>query len=329
MQPDRFTFTTLLLAAGRSASNENESKSNASNNINSDSDVKTVFDGDIEGEEGGNSSNSNSNSNTSNSIITASERNSAAVTSIIQQMKISGVVPDEISYGAAIDAHRRANNSLKAVGCLHDMYKSGIEPSASHYNLVLRTLRSEGYIDKMYKMVIAIANKEGAKINGNTFELVIEALLDVDKWQQALLLLRTMDQSSFRPSLSVYVTLVEKLERKRQFKAVLALYRAMVKDGYDFYENSVLNGIFKRMVSINARLSKVPGVAETTVTDAACGSLSGLKRDENEHLGAVAQYVETIVEKELVVVGRGGDRDPSVVTAAGMSCLSPMSESYV
>ena len=27
----------------------------------------------------------------------------------------------------------------------------------------------------------------------------------------------------------------------------------MVRDGYDFYENSVLNGVFKRLVSVAAK----------------------------------------------------------------------------
>ena len=47
--------------------------------------------------------------------------------------------------------------------------------------------------------------------------------------------------------IQTYVTLVELLERARQYRAVLALYRVMVRDGYDFYENTVLNGVFKRL----------------------------------------------------------------------------------
>ena len=32
----------------------------------------------------------------------------------------------------------------------------------------------QGYVEKMFKMVMAISHKEGAKINANTFELCIE-----------------------------------------------------------------------------------------------------------------------------------------------------------
>ena len=88
LQPDRFTFTTLLIACGRTGSSDQ-------------------------------------------------------VDHIMQVMKQAGVVPDEIAFGAAIDAHRRAGNSVKALECLQDMHKCNLEPSAAHYNLVLRTLKAE------------------------------------------------------------------------------------------------------------------------------------------------------------------------------------------
>lgn len=45
-------------------------------------------------------------------------------------------------------------------------------------------------------MVMAISHKEGARINVNTFELVIESLLQEDKWKESLLLLKTMEKVS-------------------------------------------------------------------------------------------------------------------------------------
>jgi len=154
---------------------------------------------------------------------------SEQVSDIMALMKQYGMVPDDIAYGAAIDAHRRAGNSVKALECLQDMYRHRLEPSAAHYNLVIRTLRAEGYVDKMFKMVMAISHKEGAKINANTFELVIEAVLEVGQWREALLLIQSMERLSFRPSMDIYVGLVEQLERARQYKAVLALYKVRVR----------------------------------------------------------------------------------------------------
>ena len=120
----------------------------------------------------------------------------------------------------------------------------------------------------MYRMVVSISKKEGAKINGNTFELVIEALLEQDKWQEALSILSTMEDTQFKPSLAIYVTLVERLEKAKEFRAVMALYRAMVRDGYDFYENTVLNGIFKKIVSIRLNMKEDEDSLKQVVSEA-------------------------------------------------------------
>ena len=245
--PDRFTFTTLLLAAGRRATICSGKKMNQQ-----------------ETED-------------------LTEKSSAAVSDIMRQMKSAGIVPDEIAYGAAIDAHRRANNSLKAVECLHDMYTANLEPIATHYNLVLRTLRDEGYIDKMYKMAIAIGKKADAKVNTNTFELTIEALLGEDRWKEALVILKIMETMHFKPTLGVYVALVEKLEKARQFRAVMTLYRAMVKDGYDFYENTVLNEIFKKIVSIklNTKEGNTKGLNDDSNLSSEVGLTRTIKKKAN------------------------------------------------
>ena len=50
------------------------------------------------------------------------------------------------------------------------------------------------------------------------------------------------------------MTLVGLLEKARQYKAVLALYRIMTRDGYDFYENNVLNGKNTTVTSVDIRL---------------------------------------------------------------------------
>lgn len=145
-------------------------------------------------------------------------------------------------FGAAIDAHRRSNNSASAVKCLYDMIKCKLEPTASHYNLVLRALRQDNQIEKMLKMAMSIIEKEQAKINANTFEIVIEALLEAKLWKQTLSMISLMEKYGFKPQIQVYVSLIELLEQARQYKAVLALYRVMARNGYDFYENPVLNG---------------------------------------------------------------------------------------
>lgn len=57
----------------------------------------------------------------------------------------------------------------------------------------------------MFKMVLGISQKDGAKINSNTFEIAIESLLEEHKWKEAMILVRAMDKLSFKPSLEVCI----------------------------------------------------------------------------------------------------------------------------
>ena len=74
---------------------------------------------------------------------------------------------------------------VKAVECLHDMYRTGSGARSVALQPRPQDHASGGIHDKMYRMVVDICKKEGAKINGNTFELVIEALLEIDQWKEA------------------------------------------------------------------------------------------------------------------------------------------------
>ena len=69
-------------------------------------------------------------------------------------------------------------------------------------------------------MIIGLSAKEGSRINGNSFELTIEALLEAGSWREALLVVKLMNQSIFQPSLETCIRVVESLEKARQYKAV-------------------------------------------------------------------------------------------------------------
>lgn len=119
----------------------------------------------------------------------------------------------------------------------------------------------------MFKMVMTLSVKIGVKLNSNTFELVIETLLQHNKWKEALLLIRTMDALGYKPSIGVCVVLVEMLERAKEYKAVLALYNYMEQKSYDFSENAAVNGVFQRLAKgaiggANTSLSTLLGEAD-------------------------------------------------------------------
>ena len=242
LTPDRFTFTTLLIACGR----QQRLLSNGNEIANQDADAK--------GEE--------------DSVEAA-----APVRNILQLMRDAQVVPDEIVYGAAIDAYRRLGNPTEAVACLQQMIEVGLAPTAAHYNLVLRSLKEAGKAEMMFRMITMLSNRDGAKINGNSIELTIEALLEKDMWREAIVMVSSMEEMSFQLSLELCVRLVEVLERNRQYKAVLALYKRMANNGFDFYEQEFLNGVFKRLVEVAAISAGADLASPTTVVSPLKGKI--------------------------------------------------------
>eukprot|EP00981_Chlorochromonas_danica_P012152 scaffold4562_cov183-Ochromonas_danica.AAC.2 len=176
---------------------------------------------------------------------------SSLVDGVLTMMRQDGVFPDEIAYGAALDAYRRSNDSLKALQLLQEMFQNHIEPSAAHINLVIRTLKAQGYADKMFKMIMQLVHKEGIRMNANAFELVVESLLEFpNKHKDILYLLQTMDRLGHRLSLDNCVAFIQYLESQRQYKIALGMYKYMIKQGYEFYENKLLNDIFTRMIKL-------------------------------------------------------------------------------
>jgi pentatricopeptide repeat protein len=279
LAPDRFTFTTLLMACGRFGNSISASTSSSSMN------------------------------------------NGIQVRNIIKLMREAGVEPDEIAYGAAIDAYRRNGLALEAVECLQDMVEVGLSPSAAHYNLVLRSLKAAGRSEAMFKMVTVLCSKEEPKINANSLELTVEALLDKELWKEALMVVSSMEEMSFQMSLDLCVRLVEVLERNRQYKAVLGLYKKMVRSGYDFYENDILNEVFKRLIQVAATGSGADLNSPKTIINPITNAIktddviTDIENEQEENIQNINQKekakgnIETMNMKVIMAIESDSDAD--------------------
>jgi pentatricopeptide repeat domain-containing protein 1 len=176
---------------------------------------------------------------------------------IMRSMLLAGIPHDEISFGAAMNAYRRAGDALGAVACLNEMAKLNVTATVSHYNIVLRALKEGKYIDKMYRMVLALSRsgcQSGSfQVNFNTFQIALEKLISLERCHECMVLIKEMDRHNLQPDLQLCVDIVQVLERSRQYRAVFAMYQLMVRHNYQFYENAALNGVFKRLVSVAAK----------------------------------------------------------------------------
>lgn len=249
--PDMFTFTTLLIACARVVNGSTSSASSHVNYVNHHSSAST------------------SSSSQQQAAAYYDPKNvSQQVNDILKLMWQYGIPPDLIAFGAALNAHRQANNSVEALETLQLMLKVKINPQPVHYNLVVRTLRAEGKTDRLYKMAIAISSKKDVRLNYNFFEIVLEALIDEGRWSECLRVLRAMEVRRFKPSIESCVNVIYLLERARQFRAALAMYRYMIRNDYSFYENAILNDIFKRLMRVASFGSTLKQAASNTINNA-------------------------------------------------------------
>lgn len=79
-----------------------------------------------------------------------------------------------------------------------------------------------------------------------------------------------------KPSLKVCVDVIDLLEKQRQYKLVFQLYRYMIKQGYDFYENRLLNDVFKRLIQVTGI-----GMKESSLAPSTMKVLEGESNNEN------------------------------------------------
>lgn len=79
-----------------------------------------------------------------------------------------------------------------------------------------------------------------------------------------------------KPSLKVCVDVIDLLEKQRQYKLVFQLYRYMIQQGYDFYENRLLNDVFKRLIQVTGI-----GMKESSLSPSTMKVLEGESNSEN------------------------------------------------
>lgn len=175
------------------------------------------------------------------------------VFSLMEQYQIK---PDDIVFGAALDAFRRSKNVDGAIRILQYMKERQFPPTVSHLNLVMLTLKAAGDIDRLFAFAMQIVKKDKMKMNANTFEIVLETLVAESRWQDALALLQEMIRQQFHPSSISCTNLIHLLAQHEQHRAALVLYQYMLEERYDLSDHPQLQELFPRLLHIVAANAK-------------------------------------------------------------------------
>lgn len=216
-------------------------------------------------------------------------------------------------YGAALDAYRSAGQAAPALALLQDMKDRKYAPTVVHLNLVLLTLKAANETDQLVQFALYLATKDAAILNANSFEIVVETVIAQERWKDALFLLREMEKHDVRPSIQSCTNLIYLLEKNREYRAALAIYRYMLKYGYDFYENELLNQLFKKMLMI-ASLGSDLSHATKTMFVAADGGAAATGSDGGSSSSGDFDVVPVAVatadgEEQTAVATRGRGDD--------------------
>lgn len=204
------------------------------------------------------------------SLMTACERvgNVDAASKVFRMVKEQSEEDDEIRvneiiYGAAISCCRKGGQSERALLLLRKMISDGLAPNTAVFNTVIAAL-SEGksqsfssdnnsLLEKALSVFKVMRSKHapvGVKPNRITYNVLIKNLASNLQPGYAESLLDAMIQDGFIPDVDLYTLTVRSYEKCGNPRKALSLMESMREVGYDFYENKVFDGVFKRGVKI-------------------------------------------------------------------------------
>eukprot|EP01031_Cornospumella_fuschlensis_P033644 gene33644-40699_t len=183
---------------------------------------------------------------------------------ILEQMHTHNLPVDKVVYGTILDAYRRHHQASSCVKVLNEMMDKGIRPTSSHLNIVFKALKDEGKAEQLYKLYTSLYENPFVSLNGNAYELVVEGLLSLpNRHKEVLLVIKHMDKYGYSLTLPNCVLFIQVLERSRQYKLALGMYKYMVMKKYDFYANPMLNDLFKRVVKVVGGGGELGGTLES------------------------------------------------------------------
>jgi len=205
-------------------------------------------------------------------LMSACERveNVTAMNDVFDYMKVYGIEPNEIVYGAAISCSRKAKQSDKALELLNAMISSKLYPNIVTFNTVFLSLlesnnkkqsqkQPKGYLLnkalELYKTYLVQdkndKSKSKLKPNIQTYQMLIYALSNAQRPKEAESILRDMIATfTEKPDVILYTSIITAYEKINQPKNSLRLLEEMREIGYDFYDSKLLNELFKRMVRL-------------------------------------------------------------------------------
>ncbi|KAJ1391894.1 Tetratricopeptide-like helical domain superfamily [Sesbania bispinosa] len=129
---------------------------------------------------------------------------------VLEEMESCGCIPDIKTWTILIQGHCDANEVDNALLCFTKMIEKGCDADADLLGVLVDGFLSQNRIDGAYKLLVEISNKCRISPWQATYKKLIERLLGVRKFDEALDLLRLMKTRNFPPYHEPFVMYISK-----------------------------------------------------------------------------------------------------------------------
>lgn len=129
---------------------------------------------------------------------------------VLEEMESCGCVPDIKTWTILIQGHIDANEVDKAFLCFAKMIEKGFDPDADLLDVLVEGFLGQKRIEGAYDLVIEISSKCRISPWQATYKKLIEKLLEVMKFEEAIKLLRRMKSHNYPPYHLPFVPYISK-----------------------------------------------------------------------------------------------------------------------
>jgi len=150
---------------------------------------------------------------------------------VFEKAREKGVKHDTIGFSAAISACNKGGMWRRGLELLEEMEAAGRDPNEYTYTSLIAALDKGGKVDKALELLETALARKSLKPNAYLFTAAIHACEKQGRWHDALGLLERMDKVGVKPSLQTYSAAISACEKVGQAKPALGLMERMEREG--------------------------------------------------------------------------------------------------
>lgn len=192
LQPDVFTYSSVISASGRAQLNalelfESMEKSEVQKNLICPSALER--------------SPCSSSLGGYSALLSACERCSLAETQlkILAELRCSRIPPDVVAFNTVIRAQAKVGNTNRAGEMLRDMRQEELQPNVVSFNSFFTSFHKDSDVEELSEMLRSMQEHE-IKPDVVTYSTLINAHEQHSRWEEALAMFREMDACRLRPN---------------------------------------------------------------------------------------------------------------------------------